>query len=562
METEGHTRSASDHSQKSHPITLGPGPAAKAWIRDLLRSHSQPPDHLRSTISALSKEVAQCDEDISSYADQISHFESEISRLQTQLARAKADRAELQSHYDNVRSLLSPIRRLPPEILVDIFTLFRITSDVGEEGEEETPRLTQKPLLAVSQVCARWHALVLGTPTLWDNIHLYGPPLWRNSKRAKRGIQLLRLALERSQNSPLDITIIDPLKYNPPLDLLAKHSARCKTIDFMGAFPQVDRLFRAPGKFPSLETLTVILLERKSGGIDFFDLAPRMKTFAASVALLKDMPSLPLDRLDTFGCLASTESEVTASVALMARTPHTTRFRLELFLGNWTFDNVLGFDIPHTSSDIGSLSMEVQDYFKAEHCVKALSDIFASLTLPRLQELSFRSMEHPLSLMHWPHSTFLDLAVRSSFHTNLHSLDVSHVVVTEANLVECLSALPCLHRLAIADHEIHDDSGANEHLITDSLLSKLTLAANLPPLVPRLRSLTCDSVLQFDDNVFLRFLVSRRQQAPDAAPFSCQMYWMDDHQRDFDSSVIQRLRELRINKEVACEFSCTQHWMR
>ncbi|KAJ7487023.1 hypothetical protein FB451DRAFT_1363169 [Mycena latifolia] len=544
---------------------LYPDSATKTQIRDLLRSHSMPPDHIPSIISAVSNHIAQHNEEISTYECEISRYENEISRLRAQLARAKSDRAALQSHCDNLVSLLSPIRRLPSEILVQIFALCRITSDLnlGPSDSEDVVRLKQKPLLAVSQVCARWHGIAMGTPTLWDVIYLYGPPLWRSSGRARRGMRLLRLALERSQNSSLDISIIDPFKYNPPLDLLATHSERCKTVDFVGPFPQIQRFFSATAKFPSLETLTVFLFDQPGGEIDFLELAPRLKTFIASVPLLTQMTNLPLHRLQTFGCLTSTASEVTASMGFMARTPTTTRFRLEIFISNWTHDNVVGFDIPPTSSNISHLSMEIRDYFLAERCVKALSDIFTGLTLPHLQQLSFWSSVHSHSPMHWPHSAFLSLAVRSSFHNQLRSLNVCHVVVTEAHLVECLAVLPSLQRLAIADHKVVGDNGdgADEHLITDSLLSQLTLAPNSPSLVPQLRSLTCDSLLKFDDGVYLRFLLSRRQRAPGAAPFLCKMYWLDGHRRELDSNVIPHLRQMRIEKEVVCEFSCSQRWI-
>ncbi|KAJ6596393.1 hypothetical protein DFH09DRAFT_1072429 [Mycena vulgaris] len=164
-----------------------------------------------------------------------------------------------------------------------------------------------------------------------------------------------------------------------------------------------------------------------------------------------------------------------------------------------------------TSSSIVGFSMENSDYSTPEHCLKALSDIFTNLTLtlPHLRDLNFRSQEAPFSLISWPHSAFMDLAARSSFHIHLHSLSLCDVVVTEAELVEALAVLPLLQCLEISDHQIRGDHGADQLLVTDSLFAALMLKSEPPNprLVPLLQSLLCRSLLQFDDQVYLNFFV-------------------------------------------------------
>ncbi|KAJ7090613.1 hypothetical protein C8R44DRAFT_534828, partial [Mycena epipterygia] len=124
----------------------------------------------------------------------------------------QADRANIQAHYEDCRSVFSPIRRLPSEILVQIFAL---CSDPVFNDEEIAKRwwsdpiacLAQEALLTVAQVCARWHSVVLGTPTLWNTIDLQNPALWRASKQTERAMGLLRLALERIAKAPLDLAV-------------------------------------------------------------------------------------------------------------------------------------------------------------------------------------------------------------------------------------------------------------------------------------------------------------------------------------------------------------------
>ncbi|KAJ6542869.1 hypothetical protein B0H19DRAFT_885237, partial [Mycena capillaripes] len=92
---------------------------------------------------------------------ELQRYENEIPRLRAQLARAEADYDALKQHYSDVHSLLAPIRRLPSEILVQIF------EECEGPPQNQMAHLAQKPLLVVSQVCARWHEIVLGTPTFW-----------------------------------------------------------------------------------------------------------------------------------------------------------------------------------------------------------------------------------------------------------------------------------------------------------------------------------------------------------------------------------------------------------
>ncbi|KAJ6568911.1 hypothetical protein B0H19DRAFT_938619, partial [Mycena capillaripes] len=145
---------------------LLPNDVEKSQVRALLRSHSPPPSHLASTISTISEQLAR--------------YENEIPRLRAQLEQAEADCAALKEHYDAVRSLLAPIRRLPSEVLVQIFrgcedppdedpdTVEPATEDPDSSLHNQMARLARQPLLTLSQVCIRWHGIVMGTPTLWD----------------------------------------------------------------------------------------------------------------------------------------------------------------------------------------------------------------------------------------------------------------------------------------------------------------------------------------------------------------------------------------------------------
>ncbi|KAJ7640998.1 hypothetical protein FB45DRAFT_825183, partial [Roridomyces roridus] len=137
-------------SSEARSSTLLPSVADIQRVIELLRSNSEPPDHITSTISMLSDEVARLSE---GPARPVAHNRRVPSDCTTYLYQC--------------RSLLSPIRRMPPEIMAHLFDI-------------SSPRLrtTQYryicfvPLLALSQVCASWRVIILGTPTLWRSISL------------------------------------------------------------------------------------------------------------------------------------------------------------------------------------------------------------------------------------------------------------------------------------------------------------------------------------------------------------------------------------------------------
>ncbi|KAJ6487310.1 hypothetical protein DFH09DRAFT_1377792 [Mycena vulgaris] len=543
--------------------SLLPDSTQKALIRTLLRSHSTPPHHLASKISALSDELVR--------------YETEIPRLRAELAKAEADHDALKGYYEDVRSLFAPIRRLPCEILTQIFEESEgPVQDPDavdpvldfDSPESDMVRLARKPLLTLSQVCIRWHEIVLGTPSFWDIIDLRSMDLWCTERHVKRALVLLKLALDRGKTTPLTfaISIIDGMDCAGALELLAQHCERWKTARFYCRSSDLRHLRSVKGKLPCLEKLELDIFEfeaRDSSLVEHFAVAPRLTNLAVGPLLLPTLAAVHFDTLCTFGCVGQDASQVPAAMFLMSRLPFAIEFRLQVILSNWTADSITKIDAPPTSSSIVGFSMETADYSTPEHCLKALSDIFTNLTLPHLRDLNFRSQEAPFSLIYWPHSAFMDLAARSSFHIHLHSLSLCDVVVTEAELVEALAVLPLLQCLEISDHQIRGDHGADQLLVTDSLFAELMLKSEPPNsrLVPLLQSLLCQSLLQFDDHVYLNFLLSRRRPAPsDLAPFVSRMYWQPGYCRGLDSDVVAQIRDLCIRKELVCEFSRAELW--
>ncbi|KIK63430.1 hypothetical protein GYMLUDRAFT_466852 [Collybiopsis luxurians FD-317 M1] len=72
------------------------------------------------------------------------------------------------------KSLLSPIRKIPDEILQDIFDYCCDTNSfvVSAPSETATCDIRNKPTMVLSSTCSRWYRNALSMPTLWSRITL------------------------------------------------------------------------------------------------------------------------------------------------------------------------------------------------------------------------------------------------------------------------------------------------------------------------------------------------------------------------------------------------------
>ncbi|KAJ7785186.1 hypothetical protein DFH07DRAFT_699116, partial [Mycena maculata] len=89
----------------------------------------------------------------------------EVSRLDALIQDLSVRRDKTQEYIDAHRALLTPVRRLPPEIVQEIFLACLPTQRNAVMSAQEAP-------LILTSICASWRALALSTPALWASLHL------------------------------------------------------------------------------------------------------------------------------------------------------------------------------------------------------------------------------------------------------------------------------------------------------------------------------------------------------------------------------------------------------
>ena len=121
---------------------------------------------------------------------EMSRLDDEMSRLQQPMDHLANVRQKLQRSLDEHRSIAAPIRRIPQEILSEIFLHCLMDSS-------NSFNVTIAPLL-LTFVCSRWRTVAIFTPRLWSSISL---------DVVSGTTEMLQTWLSRSGMSPLKLVI-------------------------------------------------------------------------------------------------------------------------------------------------------------------------------------------------------------------------------------------------------------------------------------------------------------------------------------------------------------------
>ncbi|KAJ7453193.1 hypothetical protein FB451DRAFT_1520400 [Mycena latifolia] len=525
-----------------HPLPLSdalPTSSQTAQLQNLLRSSHFPPDpsHYHTQISLSTAALAQ--------------YDTEIERVQQTLRGMLTDRSKLQAYVDACRGVLSPVRRLPPELLCEIFSSYSESPPEEEDVEErEMKSLSKWDMLLLSQVCAQWRAIVMETLKFWSDIVVCGN---RWSENPTRPLHLLRTSLERGARHPLtlsmDLSDVPDSIVHIALDLVVEHCERWQSVSF---FVDMDitvlqRMRQIRGRLGMLERLEFhFLLSEMDGVVDDTDLAvfenaPRLHHVHFGNLDLPPCPKLPWKQLRSFIYQYYGDEDIAASLALLRNVCPETTFELRDF-DPWGLD--LPLALPPLTAKVFSFRIAPCTRRDPHEAVQALGDLLNSLTLPQLCEFSIDRMPNQLrNAIYWPLNQFESLAMRSSFRDTLRSLELRHVIVTEGELFGFLASLASLERLVIADQ--HNIYRHPDHiLITDALLLGLTRTPNSPDfcLVPRLKYFACTSLFKFSAHAYLDLIASR--VGPSRPPFHGVLRHFSDTSSELDPVVLHQLLEL------------------
>ncbi|KAK7031033.1 hypothetical protein VNI00_013823 [Paramarasmius palmivorus] len=431
----------------------------------------------------LQSNYAPSQEELKEIEALISEPEKQVQLLNEKISQLQAERNRLQKFIDNHRALLSPARRLPRDIIAEVFLHCLPVDQLPTCDASEAP-------LVLTTVCRSWREIAITTPRLWRAIHFILPPHYEytiNDKvrelfhLRKEGLQLW---LSRTGSVPLTIscyglpleskpwTIREALTamYTEYLEILSQYSARWKTL----YLSNIPRELLSP--FQVLKANDVPLLSALSleaNGFEFGrhwtpvsgDLEHPLHNITRTSSLR--VLSLLREWADTFTfpicwsnltelhlCPGSNNGTVFPdmnAVEIVQRLGQTCRSlrkcKLDLFISD--FRGLSSVHCRHTWPHLSELSIQLQieAYGTGEETgdVHLIRRIFEPITTPALSHLSLHVTSRRITLDEMP---FLDFLQVSQCPIVSLALDLS---LSGRALIEGLQAIPSLTAFHLKD---------------------------------------------------------------------------------------------------------------
>ncbi|KAJ7198366.1 hypothetical protein GGX14DRAFT_666736 [Mycena pura] len=229
---------------------------------ELLLTNSVPPDVQVNEIHSF----------IGSAKAKIFILDDQIAQAQRTLVRRrlKSQRAELKGLVKSHCGVVSTIRRLPGEVLGEIFSQYLGARD------SRLHMHSPKALSHLVGVCARWRAIALASPLLWRHIR----PITRKGKNWNDSEELQQISLQLQRSAPVALSIhLDETAPSRVVDLLLTESRRWQNInlDFYSSY--IKNLATSKVEFPALEKVT----------LDIWGLLPSLHKMAL---FLKSLPAM------------------------------------------------------------------------------------------------------------------------------------------------------------------------------------------------------------------------------------------------------------------------------
>ena len=148
----------------------------------------------------------------------MAHFRDLRLLLSRPRTRGRTCRRLLSQKQQQQQLLLSPVSKLPVELLVEIF-LYVVAAPPSAEGDAGEPTTLSAPHtpsyrscaspFSTSHVCRSWRAISLALPRLWSSLRVVCP-------RTPRVVPLLSLWVHRARSCPLDLSLSQPHQHWHP----------------------------------------------------------------------------------------------------------------------------------------------------------------------------------------------------------------------------------------------------------------------------------------------------------------------------------------------------------
>jgi hypothetical protein len=358
---------------------------------------------------------------------------SNISRLDVQINDLLLRRRALCNYRQMLVTLLSPIRRLPPELLGEIFR-YCLPQNYDEKG-------AHKAVMLPSHVCKHWRDVALSTPTLWTNIVLRVTDETFESR-----VALVTAWFSRSGGLPLSFTLEGQENVLPILSFLLQYCNRWQYINLSVPSETLRCLEAAKGHLKGLETMVIndryIWLRDTSYSVEhIFESAPRLRKVSLNSRFVwNDGSWAQLTELDT-GYVSYTVGNCLALMQSMRNLQ-----KLKICIGSGAVEEHRHSIFSHPLVSLHFLGAQ-----------PARGMLFDYITLPSLRDLSVGEID-----FEWPQSRFISFLRRSSSPLERFSFGVPEEDggIWDDIMIQIMQHIPSLHSLCLVYNWSEGDGGS------------------------------------------------------------------------------------------------------
>ncbi|KAG6910223.1 hypothetical protein DXG01_012358 [Tephrocybe rancida] len=440
------------------------------------------------------------------YSGKILEVEEALDVLKEHQRKLQAKLITLEFKRDVYASLLAPIRRMPLEVLLEIFE-YSLPVDL----EDRRPTTSQAPL-SLCQVSSSWRRICLATPRLWSQLSIFfdkQEDFVLRPTLKQRKIMLdewfLRLGPKRLLSVHFDSGSAHAdsgaNKFVRRFMLLFSHRLRQLSLRFsFGAFDSV--LCDQDEQFENLESITLI-----SRSIDPWNANGNQVTLSLMTA--KHLRSVCVH--DIFkDCLAPRLSLPWHQLTFL-KTGVIDAFPLLNILVQCVNLEVGDFSVTNAASPLPIIEITLPriHHFRLQFPLEGSVRLFDGISLPALKALDFKldELSTPISFL-WEDPKHFFSQIRS-----ITTLVFSGQIDCDAfDIVDLLRSTPLLVSLTLAS----DDN-------FDAFLRAMAISSHKPILAPILESLriiplwykwTFSSPPDFSPALFVAMLKSRTFKYP------------------------------------------------
>ncbi|KAJ3741536.1 hypothetical protein DFH05DRAFT_1578639 [Lentinula detonsa] len=215
---------------------------------------------------------------------ELDRCQKEIDRLEILCNTLIASKQLLQANQRLIHSILSPINKLPLDLLGNIFEYV-----CYDRNYISGYNLSNVPIIKISRVCYRWRSLVSSMPIMWSKFQC-------SENEYGHSHNLLPLFLRRSHPCPIDFQLLDKnecegsSRSSKNMSSLLLHSDRWRHVEIRSQFPTaylLQPLIKSRVQLPSLESLTLGLGVEELDVPDFLMPCANLKSLTLSRRGLK-----------------------------------------------------------------------------------------------------------------------------------------------------------------------------------------------------------------------------------------------------------------------------------